>query len=683
MKKKIKIAAISLAVLVLVFLSLPFFAPKTTSNSKAGENAQQNTPQIFTSNPLSEMVNRIAALFGKKNAVIHSAGGMQNANSNAVAEEMLADARAAAANTPTTEETPKAGEEGPFGSFFGDGEEEWVLAPQFSPEGTTRGMHEISVKGDAYDNYIRAERAARFTPAAINPRTKEVPNSKLARIFNPIKRFFGFDDPYATDSDWYVDDEAARLAYVQGDKESAKDPRQFNRAGATDMNDPNISLGNQNVFNGNGEGEASFDENEVLSRVLSLVYPELEFESKIEKAADARFGPPPHSPEQRKQRDNYIRKKLSLLKERNREISLEALNEKKEAELEALATPSIAEAVKCNNKSLKSSSTECPWIEDKPQPIDGRKKEEIKQKNAKDFPVIKGTTNYTIPITVVFGQEFDVNALTKTIGENLTDEVDPDIDPESLLEKKPGFTAQKMYHFMTSKANCDENNPCFWVAAAKQEDFQLNERIDMAGKVTFKGDPLNRYAQIQEEYIQNLPEQLTAQFAQSGMSEEEIKDKIKEETEYIRDFSPAYVLYTQTDLQAWHRQNLENLKNRNGKEVSIAYTSTTKGGESFINAGLSPIIGGNAIAVSEDLGGETLSQEFAAEQIAKDTVDYLNRHLKARDDVDKILAGETIQGSLQFSEQRGESTPAGLVGDRAAADQLLDGRRDVGTYQRD
>ncbi len=683
MKKKIKIAAISLAVLVLVFLSLPFFAPKATSNPKAGENAQQNTPQIFTSNPLTELVNRIAAVFGKKNAGIHSAGGMQNANSNAVAEEMLADARAAAANTPTTEETPKAGGEGPFGSFFGDGEEEWVLAPQFSPEGTTRGMHEISVKGDAYDNYIRAERAARFTPVAINPRTKEVPNSKLARIFNPIKRFFGFDDPYATDSDWYVDDEAARLAYVQGDSESAKDPRQFNRAGATDMNDLNISLGNQNVSNGNGEEETSFDENEVLSRVLSLVYPELEFESKIEKAADARFGPPPHSPKQKEERDNYTRKKLRLLKEKNREISLAALKEKKITELEDLATPSIAEAVKCNNKSLKSSSSECPLKKDEPQPIDGRKKEEIKQKNAKDFPVIKGTTNYTIPITVVFGQEFDVNALTETIGGNLAEELDPDTPPESLLEKKPGFTAQKLYHFMTSKANCDKNNPCFWVAAAKQEDFQLKERLDMAGKVTFKGDPLNRYAQIQEEYIQNLPEQLTAQFAQSGMSEEEIKDKIKEETEYIRNFSPAYVLYTQTDLQAWHTQNLENLKNNNAKEVSIAYTSTTKGGESFINTGLSPIIGGNAIAVSEDLGGATLSQEHAAEQIAKDTVDYLNRYLKARDDVDKILAEETIQGSLEFSEQRRESTPAGLVGDRAATDQLLDSRRDVGTYQRD
>ena len=63
MKKRIgKIVLISLVSIVLLFLLLPFMAPDT----EAPQSTKKANPQIFTSNPLTALVNRIAAVFQGK-----------------------------------------------------------------------------------------------------------------------------------------------------------------------------------------------------------------------------------------------------------------------------------------------------------------------------------------------------------------------------------------------------------------------------------------------------------------------------------------------------------------------------------------------------------------------------------------------------------------------------------------
>lgn len=613
MKKKIKIAAISLAVLVLVFLSLPFFAPKTTSNSKAGENAQQNTPQIFTSNPLTELVNRIAAVFGKKNAGIHSTGGMQNANSNAVAEEMLADARAATANTPTTEETPKAGEEGPFGSFFADGEEEWVLAPQFSPEGTTRGMHEISVKGDAYDNYIRAERAARFTPVAINPRTKEVPNSKLARIFNPIKRFFGFDDPYATDSDWYVDDEAARLAYVQGDKESAKDPRQFNRAGIADMGMPNLSVNGQGASNAENTSEAK-NANDALGEVFSFFYPEAKIQELAKRKADALY-PAPRTPKQQASWEVARLEEAKRLYDEMQEKKFRYSNIK----VDEAPLPDFTKVFQCDkNKPTISLASECSLGGEEALSEQGKK--EMKTENERKFLNLLGDPgDYEIPVTVVYGQGIDSEEMWRTL-ENTGSSIE-EVKAAGYLDLVEEYSKnaelQQLYKFMAEQAKCETEN-CYWVATSKQPDSSLKDSVDLAGKTVFKGDPLNRFQELHEQFIQNF------QKDPGTLLNNPTDQEIKETAESIRDLTPAYVVYTQEDMKKWAEQIKKDMFEGNFQSLSLLYTATADTGRALAEVGHSPVIGTDAKALVERTAeGEIVSLEKRTTTISQDVLEGL------------------------------------------------------------
>lgn len=628
MKKKIKIAAISLAVLVLVFLSLPFFAPKATSNPKAGENAQQNTPQIFTSNPLTELVNRIAAVFGKKNAGIHSAGGMQNANSNAVAEEMLADARAAAANTPTTEETPKAGEEGPFGSFFGDGEEEWVLAPQFSPEGTTRGMHEISAKGDAYDNYIRAERAARFTPVAINPRTKEVPNSKLARIFNPIKRFFGFDDPYATDSDWY-DEEAAHLAYVQGDSESAKDPRQFKRAGIADMGMPNLSVNGQGASNAENTSEAK-NANDALGEVFSFFYPEAKIQELAKRKADALY-PAPRTPKQQASWEVARLEEAKRLYDEMQEKKFSYSNIK----VDKATPPDFTKVFKCSkNKPTLSLGNACPLGE---EPLSEQEKQEMKTENERKFLNLLGDPgDYEIPVTVVYGKGIDSQKMWETLEDtgNFIEDAKEEGHSDLVEEYSKNAELQQLYKFMAEQAKCETEN-CYWVATSNQPHPSLEDSVDLAGKTVFKGDPLNRFQKLHEQFIQNF------QKDPGTLLNNPTDQEIKETAESIRELTPAYVVYTQEDMKKWAEQIKKDMFEGNFQSLSLLYTATADTGRALAEVGHSPVIGTDAKALVEQTAEEEIvSLEQRTTTISQDVLEGLEFYQNAWKEVHQHTEGE-------------------------------------------
>ena len=681
MKKTVKIVGISLGVAVLLFLSLPFFMGDKSANKKQGETTQQATPQIFTSNPLTELVNRIASVFTKKGSAHPGANAAQNTNENALAgnEEMLADARGAA-GSPLTEETPQAGGGEGGGLLFGDYEDEWVLAPQVAPEGTFRGMHEISAKGDAYDNYVRAERAARFTPVAINPQTKRVPDSKLARIFNPIKRFFGFDDPYSLeDTDW-TDEEAARLAYARGERESAKNPRQFKRAGAPDMNMPNISYDGNNGTNME-ENADSENENEILSKVLSLLYPEEKYEGNIQRIIEERFGPPPYTPEKQQAIQKFTGEERAFIRQTMQSVKQETLAVQQGKEEPKNATPSLIETLACGeNKSLKShNSVGCDTSKKIPNPVDEKKKEEVRLENAKKYPEFDNGKNYRIPVTVVYGQEMNIKQFSQGLqnelvfGEELQNDPDPEVQ-ENYLAMQSGFVAQQMYQFMVSKANCEKNS-CFWVAATDQPDHFLKESVDMAGNVVFKGDPLNRYAKIREEYIQTLPEKLT----ELGRTPEQIQQEI----EFAQNFSPAYVAYTQEDLQAWARQNREMARDKNtATETTLAYTATAKTGATLIDLGLSPAIGKNAVAISESSEGKPISSIDRAKEISNDISYNLTLRKQAHEALEQHFGKEELRAKMESSFKRGTSTPDELKGDKENADNLRESRTDVGTYQR-
>lgn len=105
MKKTIgKIVLVFTCVAVIVFLLLPFL--ETTSpapaNAQASASAQKATPQIFTSNPLTALVQRMARLLRRNNA--DSKAQTAQKDGETAQPEQLADARAALNKTPANQE---------------------------------------------------------------------------------------------------------------------------------------------------------------------------------------------------------------------------------------------------------------------------------------------------------------------------------------------------------------------------------------------------------------------------------------------------------------------------------------------------------------------------------------------------------------------------------------------------
>ncbi len=221
MKKTVgKIALITVICAVLLFLLLPFLETEAPSAAKG----KQATPQIFTSNPLTSLVNRIAALFQGKQKRLERQAAQARAEAEqakALAEEMYAAgpqdaARYSAANPQ--EQEPSFGTDRRFdygNAAMQDANGNWVLVRQTAPEAAERGMHEINADDDAYDRYVRQERAARYTPGLGAPGVN-TPDSALARIFSPIKSFLGLGKSAAPGAETAAKPDMLAMAKSEG-----------------------------------------------------------------------------------------------------------------------------------------------------------------------------------------------------------------------------------------------------------------------------------------------------------------------------------------------------------------------------------------------------------------------------------------------------------------------------------
>ena len=199
-----KIIIIVLSLAILFFLLLPFLDSPAASGSASGKKA---VPQIFTSNPLSDLVQKVFALFKRDSQKgLSSPDGMT--------EEMLASlspeeqqkyalqrAEEEGKNFEYNTEVDASYAYGEAGMVNENGE--WILVRQTAPESANLGMHEINTRESAYDRHVRQERAARYTGKVGADAGPAIPDSKWARLWKPIKNFFTGEDetPQAADQE--------------------------------------------------------------------------------------------------------------------------------------------------------------------------------------------------------------------------------------------------------------------------------------------------------------------------------------------------------------------------------------------------------------------------------------------------------------------------------------------------
>lgn len=190
-----KIVVVILSVAIFFFLLLPFL--ESDSETAKEGSAKKATPQIFTSNPLSELARKIYAMFSGKrgskapNIPSQQAGTLEGENMLALAP---ADAERYSAEHESDSHVSTVGvtydEYGEAGFINEDGE--WVLIRQTAPETAERGMHEVSATDKAYDKYVQLERSAKYIGKP--EESANIPESKWARLWKPIKKLFSKDE---------------------------------------------------------------------------------------------------------------------------------------------------------------------------------------------------------------------------------------------------------------------------------------------------------------------------------------------------------------------------------------------------------------------------------------------------------------------------------------------------------
>lgn len=577
MKKPIKITLLVIAILVFIFLMLPFIFP-SAETEKAAQRAAADavTPQIFTSNPLAKLVNRLARFFGR-NPVPRS--GIASANNvQPLTDALYADARVtenADADSTNLEADPEAIAQAFENAALQNSEGEWVLIRQQAPEGSAGGMHEVNVKENAYDRYVKQERAARYNPAAAAARAKnEVPDSKLARMFRPIKRFFGLDEePRMADTTLLTDDRTNGSS----------------AAGSADA--PLRTLNSSSRSGGGASGAGTMGSayfRHPAADLLSMIDPTRAARNAANIIADGAF-PNPKSAEEAAQKDE-IRQGANgrVLNELSQKLS-EQLTRTAQGQP---AEDKIIETLGCGTKALTTSpSTDCDVEHDTPAStmdvttVKNQNKELFLQRTQYNLP--------PAPLTVVFSKAGGNEQLA------------------AALEELGGESVE-VYQYMLNTTDCVSQS-CFWVANSIQTTPDLKEIVEGAGP-TFKGDPLGKYDRIKQEFtaqkMANLPED----------ADEEARQKAQ--TQADRAATP-YVLYTAKELMELQNNDKAFIAGKgNVDQVTALYFAKAGDAQQFAHeSGEAPLFfyGKDGSVVNGDNG----SPQDRATQLTNDMADLI------------------------------------------------------------
>ena len=199
-----KYIIVILCIAILFFLLLPFLEEPSATNANSA-SAKKATPQIFTSNPLTDLARKIYALFSGGKRAERNGGQFAFARRDSLPADELSSLPAASdtsatAATPSGEQvdTISASTDAYGQAAFVDENGEWVLIQQTAPDSSQRGLHEVNTSDSAYDKLLRLERQAKWTASPTQTAAPTIPDSKWARMWKPIQKMLGLDNKQTT-----------------------------------------------------------------------------------------------------------------------------------------------------------------------------------------------------------------------------------------------------------------------------------------------------------------------------------------------------------------------------------------------------------------------------------------------------------------------------------------------------
>ncbi len=545
MKKWIKYSLIAVCIALFLFLMLPFvFSPSADEKIAKQQAAQQQAkPQIFTSNPLTTLMGRIAKFFGgRKDSPSRSAFNRANRKQQGPAEEFFIAsqptekgsrdyiASASADGNEREDDRPNSDHSTPKNVYVVpvDNNVEWVLIRQEAPKDSPAGMHEVNIKEDPYTRYVKQERLARTAPALSSEKPQEVPDSRLARLFRPLGRFFGLK-PKTT--------EGTQIASANGNTSTAR--RTGNTSNTLDRNRgkqvsslpkaQDVNAAFRTTTKARRRSSRDRDSNEIeLKDLVNPVYTIEQAAQLVATSAVARPG---------QQQGNVYQQQVQQYEQ--------LVADRLRAHLLALSggaepTDQLGKTISCHIP--EGLITYRPACDDALQEDDMN---QLRAQNRQRFEERTNTSLAPSKLTPVLGVA-DNNTLPQI-------EIEEDIDTGADLNIK------QMYRFMLENNDCSAKN-CYWVANSEQQPKGLAETINAAG-VDFEGDPLRKSGQIKNQFIEHelaaLPPDAT----------DEQKEQRRAE---IQQYNPPYVLYTSSDMERLRGQLQETQNTPNATSLYIA-----------------------------------------------------------------------------------------------------------------
>lgn len=573
-----RIGVISTAVVgsaIFMFLMLPFLdkTPSATTQTVEEEKEATATPQIFTSNPLTDIVQRIAHFFNGKKASpaklsletdeIASADGeeaplMASAQRNDI--NYLSSQASAITGAQQQQYSEEEANQAFSDAMMMDEDGDWIFVRQRAPEGTATGMHEINVHDNAYDAYVKQQRNAKWSPTAADAPVQEVPDYGFARKFlvNPIKNFFGFKDPTPTKGykvGGASTDTASSSGKTDGLGGKFGDKRPTTLAQFRDI---------EAAFDRFNPGQRPFADRDTASDApstaqefwASLLDPSSIASRTGRDVADMLY-PAPTTKEDKEARERT---------EEDSKAKLAAILQQKYAEIlqntPQLEDNSFTRTIVCEPSAMNHSIDHAACganipetSEEKIRAIAEENKSRIRQAldlpADADIPVLEWT-----PVYGAVPRNFDIAEQTpssdgapRDIPGLLIALNDPDTPEEvratlqSDLDRK---TVLDQYQKQLENESCG-NGDCYLVANDTPYSKELGDGIKGGGGV-YRPDPINKSGPTQDDYVNGTIPIIYRKIADELGDEKKAQEITNNYKEYIKQHPTPYSIYSLDDM---------------------------------------------------------------------------------------------------------------------------------------
>lgn len=570
-----KFIVVMLCFAILFFLLLPFVDNSQPASAAQGKKA---VPQIFTSNPLSDLVRKVYALFTRNQKRKAPAVPQVYDYTQQTADASLQQQERFAAQTESADGSGSSASVGASYASYGDAgfineDGEWVLVRQTTPEAAHRGMHEVNTSDSAYDKLVRLERAAKFTgqPAVIGP---QIPDSKWARMWKPIQNFFGFGQENAPAAPKAVSDQNA---FALASAASAPNQDRVKRGSS-------YRRGQSPFLPGSGLAGSSASAAEQAAALSALFNPENALEQYTRSFEDMADGV-------------LSKKEKAAAIEKIKQIGIAQLKKGQQEILDELSQAAqnqqpqnfVEQTVGCSHfQSFYGKTTLCdtPPTQLTQEQLEAQKAEkekkeaeqaELTSKSAREA-VLETARNTGLPPNVL-------DKLNVVVVLGKTQHIQPDeYDSSDTQEKK-----QLLNYFLQEKGCFDKT--CYWVGGEVQRNgANLRHTMESSG-MHFLGDPNKNTQEIALKYQQLLwdkADKYEKQYKalQKQYPEEQRPPEIQEQiNELKRKYEalnytslsdetytfPHYIPYTQEEMNQLNARNTpQNLK-QNPQDMFITY----------------------------------------------------------------------------------------------------------------